>query len=61
MKIKCEGVREYAEGYDVTIEEYEGRTIVRALNECGCNSTMIDLADLVTWLYCHPEILNNLI
>lgn len=46
------GVREYAEGYPVTLAEDgpENRLCVCAENEGGYNGTSVDLLDLIAWL-----------
>jgi hypothetical protein len=65
--ITMEGVREYAEGYDVELvvagdRTYEGdpepgRVVIRAYNEAKHNSTWIDLEQLLSWLAAHrPDL-----
>lgn len=55
------GVREHAEGYDVTLIESHyklGRMTIQALNEAGHNGTEVDLLDLIAWLKANrPELL----
>lgn len=50
----CEmaGVREYAEGDPVELwrDDASGRLVIRARNECGNNSTYVDLLDLLDWV-----------
>jgi hypothetical protein len=59
------GVREYAEGYPVTIHTeppyieprhgwqgpHESRVVIKAVNEGGHNLVLIDLKDLIGWLH----------
>jgi hypothetical protein len=43
-------VREHAEGYPVELWALSnGRTVIRAYNECGNNFTDVDLGDLISW------------
>lgn len=57
-EVCAEGVREYGEGFPVTIGESNGRECVMAANENGHNGTSVDLLDLVAWLKTHrPELL----
>lgn len=56
--IPLTGVKEYAEGFDVELVRGPltgGRFAIRALNEAGCNETIVDLWDLVDWLRLGPE------
>jgi hypothetical protein len=39
-------VREYAEGMNVELVEYEGRKCIKAYNEAGYNCVYLDLEDL---------------
>ena len=49
--VVMEGVREYAEGFDVALMRTdEGRIVIQAENEGGCNCTRVDLVDLLKWL-----------
>ncbi len=52
QKLEMAGVREYGEGFPPWIEWDEGkeRWTLNASNECGHNSTSIDLIDLLRWL-----------
>ena len=56
-------VREYAEGFDVTLkaDEETGRLCIVAMNEGGHNCTAVDLLDLLAWLKTNrPELLPNI-
>ncbi len=45
------GVREHAEGLPVYLATTtDGRTVIKASNEAGCNHTQVDLYDLIAWL-----------
>ena len=53
------GVQEYAEEMTVYLIQTEGlyktkegagRYVIKALNECGCNSTEVDVLQLIQWL-----------
>ena len=55
-----EGVREYAEGFEVKLDELGGRAIVNAWNEGGCNVTQVDLLDLLKWVEQHKELIKEL-
>jgi hypothetical protein len=46
------GVREYCEEAPVTLiyDRRIGRVLVRAVNECGHNETLIDFVDLIRWM-----------
>ena len=58
--IVMNGVREYAEDFDVELREYEGRLVIAALNEGGCNGTDVDLLDLIAWVKENkPELLEH--
>lgn len=58
-EIKMEGVREYAEGYDVFLYNTpNNRTTIQAFNEGGYNSTTVDLLDVLEWCGKHcPNLL----
>lgn len=66
-EIVMTGVREYAEGYQVTLLQAESwrepssdgpRWCVRALNQGGHDATQVDILDLIRWLREHrPELL----
>ena len=43
-------IREYAEGYPVTIETEEQRHVIRAYNQGGHDCTGVDLVDLLRWV-----------
>ena len=53
MEIKT-NIREYAENMPVTItsEDINGekRLVIKALNEGGCNCTLVDLKDVIKFL-----------
>jgi hypothetical protein len=66
-RVEMVGVREYGEGYPVTLHvepprlergitpgPSERRYVIRAVNEGGHNSVLIDLFDLLAWLGKHP-------
>ena len=55
-----EGVREYWEEYEVTLNEREGRPVIQATNEGGCNGTQVDLLDLLKWVEQHKELIKEL-
>lgn len=55
---KMHGAREYAEEFPVELDKHEGRYIVRAFNEGGCDLTEVDLFDLLEWIKKNkPELL----
>ncbi len=43
-------IREYAEQMSVSVEDCEGRIVVKALNEGGYNCTQVDLLDLLSFV-----------
>ena len=60
------GVREYSEGEPVLIKKYEydgegkNRLVVVGINECGCNSTHVDLLDILVWVKKYrPDLLDE--
>lgn len=73
--IEMKGVQEYAEGmpvyltktdgiyaYGVNKENWKGngRLVIKAFNEAGCNITEVDLIQLIEWVKENkPEILTN--
>ena len=72
--VTMQGVREYAEGYDVFIGPTEGfynfggprdgagRLAVKATNEGGFNGTEVDLLDLLMWLHVNrPDIIETVL
>jgi hypothetical protein len=55
-------VTEYAEGYDVKVEERETRgmkrLVISATNEGGFNGTDVDLVQLIDWIKINmPELI----
>jgi hypothetical protein len=57
-----EGVREYAEKYEVelVVDEENGRPCVQAWNEGHYNLTRVDLLDLIYWIKTNrPELLDG--
>jgi len=53
-------IREYAEGYCVSIEtdQEHDRLVIVALNEGGFNGTSVDLLDVLQWVRVNqPELL----
>lgn len=44
-------IREYAEALPVHIGMKNGRLIIDALNEGGCNGTEVDLMDVIDWCF----------
>jgi len=52
-------IREYSEEMVVTIINADnGRLVINALNEGGCNSTKVDLVDVIAWVKVNkPELL----
>ena len=47
-KIKTlSGAREYAEEMDVELGLWNGRMVIKAFNEAGCNCTMVDWGDTI--------------
>src|SRR5258705_8225184 len=58
------GVREHSEGDPLELwrDDESGRLVIRASNECGNNSTRVDLWDLLDWLSAgsHRGLLENL-
>ena len=67
MKIEMSGVTEYCEEMPVVLCETRGlypskngagRLVIKALNECGHNSTEVDLVELLEWIKQNrPELL----
>lgn len=59
MPMICElrGVREHCEGDPVELwrDNDTGRLVIRAQNECGNNSTHVDLFDLLDWMSAGPH------
>lgn len=55
-KIVMEGVREYCEEMDVSLRTTNGRLVIEARNECGHNSTEVDLLDLLDWLKANEHL-----
>jgi hypothetical protein len=59
VEFLCEmtGVREYGEGYTVDLirNQAVNRLVIRAHNECNCNTTEVDLLDLMDWLMKGPK------
>ena len=54
-------IREYTEEMSVSVEDYEGRVVVKALNEGGYNYTLIDLLDLLSFVKREmPSLLENI-
>lgn len=51
------GVREYMEGDLVELwrDDDTGRLVIRARNECGNNSTTVDLFDILDWMSVGPN------
>ena len=43
-------ILEYAEEMPVSVEDYGGRVVVKALNEGGYNCTLVDLLDLLSFV-----------
>lgn len=57
MDIELTGVREYAEGRPVRLtQNQDGRLIIQAENEGGCNCTQVDLEDLIKDLNTMTEL-----
>lgn len=53
-----EGVSEYCEDMNVSYCVHEGRDCIEALNEAGCNSTLVDVEELLRWLAINkPQII----
>jgi hypothetical protein len=54
---RLDGVREYSEGDVVELwrDDDTGRLVIRARNECGNNSTTVDLFDLLEWMSAGPS------
>lgn len=50
-----EGVREHHEHFPASLVRNGGRICVLARNECNCNSTAVDLDDLVEWMRYGPS------
>ena len=56
-------IREYNEEMEVEIgklsEFYDvgekDRVVIRAYNEGGCNATVVDLLDVMNWIYENPD------
>ena len=44
------GVTEYNEEMNVVLSKNKGKFVVEAKNECGYNSTSIDLDQLLKWV-----------
>jgi len=59
VRLTMEGVREYAEEMDVQlVQQDDGRWVIKAKNEAGHNCTLVDVLDLVNWLYMNkPDLL----
>lgn len=47
---QMDGVTEYSEDLPVKLEQHNQRWVISALNEGGCNGTMVDVLQLVEWL-----------
>ena len=60
QRIIMEGVREYAEDFDVELLRVDGRLVIHAQNEGGCNGTRVDLLDLLGWVQRHEELIKEL-
>jgi len=53
-----EGVTEYAEGLDVSLNVRNGRLVIEAKNEAGHNGTNVDLVQVLLWVQKNlPELL----
>lgn len=58
MKFIMQGVREHNEEMPVALEYYKDRLTIVALNQCGNDSTLVDLGDLLAWLRTNrPDLL----
>jgi hypothetical protein len=58
--IEMIGVREYSEEMRVRLDIVGDRLVIYALNECGFNSTKVDLLDVLAWVKANrPELLND--
>ena len=58
--VVLDGVAEYSEGHDVKlVHASNGRLVVQAFNEAGCNCTQIDLIQMIEWLWNHRRGLMN--
>lgn len=56
--VKLNGIREYCEGYPVSLSYKNKRPALVARNEGGFNSTKVDLGDLIKWIKKEmPELL----
>ena len=54
-------IREYAEEMSVSVEDCDGRAVVKALNEGGYNCTLVDLLDLLSFVKREmPSLLENI-
>ena len=52
------GVREYSEELEVILGEKNGRTVLRALYDCGYRDTAVDLLDVFVWVKSNrPDLL----
>jgi hypothetical protein len=55
-----EGVRELNESMPVELwADGNGRLLVRAYNEAGCNSVFVDLSDILNWIIRTANELDN--
>lgn len=53
------GIKEYNEEYPVTIQKEEnGRWVIIAINEGGCNSVSLDLLDIIEFYDSNKTKLN---
>lgn len=48
--MQMDGVTEYSEDLPALLEQHNQRWVISALNEGGCNGTMVDVLQLVEWL-----------
>jgi hypothetical protein len=55
--VHLDTVKEHGEGFPVKLDLRGDRIVVVALNECGNNSTEVDLLDLLDWLRCNRAYL----
>jgi hypothetical protein len=64
--VLMDGVTEHNEGLPVRLEYFAYshpgpvRAVIKALNEGGCNSTEVDLLDVLSWVKANrPELLKD--
>ena len=51
------GVTEHGEGMEVQLDYRAGKPVIVALNECGYNSTEVDLIQVLEWAHKNmPEV-----